>query len=176
MSTCKITYNGSEISSVEETAPVIVTYGGNQIARISDGESKTLNCNGLYMTGNVVAGSKTMNCANKVMASDVVISVEGSAVSGETWYFNYDVYSYGENYDCIFTSGEEQFVGIFLNADMHMTQMGYVKSDGTIVDAYYWFMMSGTTWYKDSYRTITLDSPATGKLLSWLQENATKIS
>jgi len=79
MSNCNITYNGSVISSVDETAPVVVTYDGRTIASVAEGETKTLGCNEKYMNSNVVVGSKTLTCANKIMASDVVVEVEGSA-------------------------------------------------------------------------------------------------
>ena len=42
MSTCKITYNGNEISAVDETAPVSVAYNSATIATLNDGDTKTL--------------------------------------------------------------------------------------------------------------------------------------
>ena len=173
MSTCKITYNGIEISSVEETAPVIVTYGGNQIASVSDDESKTLNCNGLYMTGNVVVGSKTMNCSGTVMVSDVLISVEGSAVSGETWLIS-------DNPDWLsiplttfnFISNNTQFTGIEVGGRPWNPEISYITADGDSIVAF----MGGVGWIIPEYQTIILEEPASGNFLTWLQDNATKLS
>ena len=173
MSTCKITYNGSEISSVEETAPVIVTYGGNQIASVSDDESKTLNCNGLYMTGNVVVGSKTMNCSGTVMVSDVLISVEGSAVSGETWIINDtpDWFNINGTY-FNFISNNKQYIGIRIGGPPWNKMTIYIISDSnqTVV------FDESRGWLMTEFKTIILEEPASGDLLTWLQANATKIS
>ena len=54
MSTCKITYNGNEISSVDETAPVSVAYNSATIATLNDGDTKTLGCNGKVMASDAV--------------------------------------------------------------------------------------------------------------------------
>ena len=173
MSTCKITYNGREISSVAETAPVIVTYGGNQIASVSDDESKTLNCNGLYMTGNVVVGSKTMNCSGTVMVSDVLISVEGSAVSGETWIINDtpDWFSINGTY-FNFISNNKQYIGMRIGGPPWNTMTFYIISDSkqTVV------FDESSGWLMTEFKTIILEEPASGDLLTWLQANATKIS
>ena len=173
MSTCKITYNGSEISSVEETAPVIVTYGGNQIASVSDDESKTLNCNGLYMTGNVVVGSKTMNCSGTVMVSDVLISVEGSAVSGETWIINDtpDWLSIRETY-FNFISNNTQYIGIRLGGPAWNKIGIYIISDSEQIAVF----EERRGWLMTEFKTIILEEPASGDLLAWLQANATKLS
>ena len=173
MSTCKITYNGSEISSVEETAPVIVTYGGNQIASVSDDESKTLNCNGLYMTGNVVVGSKTMNCSGTVMVSDVLISVEGSAVSGETWIINDtpDWYNINETY-FNFISNHKQYIGIRIGGPPWNQMTFYIISEPSQTVVF----EKSSGWLMTEFKTIILEEPASGDLLTWLQANATKLS
>ena len=61
MSTCKITYNGNEISAVDEAAPVSVAYNSATIATLNDGGTKTLGCHGKVMASDVVIGSKTLN-------------------------------------------------------------------------------------------------------------------
>ena len=88
MSTCKISYNGNEISAVDETAPVSVAYNNTTIATLNDGDTKTLGCRGKVMASDVVIGSKTLNCNGKLMQGDIVVELVGSATSGETWYFN----------------------------------------------------------------------------------------
>ena len=88
MSTCKITYNGNEISAVDETAPVSVTYNNATIVTLNDGDTKTLGCHGKVMASDVVVGSKTLNCNGKLMQGNIVVELVGSATSGETWYFN----------------------------------------------------------------------------------------
>ena len=173
MSTCKITYNGSEISSVEETAPVIVTYGGNQIVSVSDGESKTLNCNGLFMTGNVVAGSKTLNCENTVMVSDVAISVEPSVSTGETWYFNDTLPEDSNQLMFIFNANNMQFLGIQL---VYSDRWGVVTHDlRYLSDVAIYVPYHNGNW-NEELRTIVLDEPATGDVLAFLEANATKLS
>lgn len=180
MSTCKITYNGNEISSAGETSPVSVTYGGNQIASVSDGESKTLNCNGLFMTGNVVAGSKTLNCANAIMASDVVITLEPSVSTGETWYFN-ETLSYTTTFDVqsgITTDGTHyQWLKVWKHFIFGSPTITCYKeeypSTGSLNTIY---APSQYGWAKAAYRTIILDEPATGDFLAFLEANATKLS
>ena len=88
MSTCKITYNGNEISAVDEAAPVSVAYNSATIATLNDGATKTLGCHGKVMVSDVVIGSKTLNCNGKLMQGDIVVELVGSATSGKTWYFN----------------------------------------------------------------------------------------
>ena len=88
MSTCKISYNGNEISAVDETAPVSFAYNSATIATLNDGDTKTLGCNGKVMASDVVIGSKTLNCNGKLVQGGIVVELVGSATSGETWYFN----------------------------------------------------------------------------------------
>ena len=172
MSTCKITYNGNEISSAGETSPVSVTYGGNKIASVSDGESKTLNCNGLFMTGNVVAGSKTLNCENTVMVSDVAISVEPSVSTGETWYFNDTLPERGKRLTFNFNANNMQFVGIQL---FYSDKWGLVTHDLRYLSDTPYVAYHNGDW-NEELRTIVLDEPATGDVLAFLEANATKLS
>lgn len=79
MGTCKIQYNGSIVSEVEETGDVLVKYN-DVVIKTFDGSvvgesSVTLPCNKKYMAGNITVGSKTLNCNKKMMASDIVITV-----------------------------------------------------------------------------------------------------
>ena len=173
MSTCKITYNGNEISSAKEAYPVSVTYGGNQIASVSDGESKTLNCNGLFMTGNVVAGSKTLNCENTVMVSDVAISVEPSVSTGETWYFNDTLPEDSKQLMFIFNANNMQFFGIQL---VYSDRWGLVTHDLKYLSDVTTYAAYHNGDWNEELRTIVLDEPATGDVLAFLEANATKIS
>ena len=180
MSTCKITYNGNEISSAQEASPVSVTYGGNQIASVSDGESKTLNCNGLFMTGNVVAGSKTLNCANAIMASDVVITLEPSVSTGETWYFN-EKLSHTKTFKVqsgITTNGTHyQWLQVWNNFSLGKpTITCYPNEYPKTEPANHIYAPKKYGWGNAAYRTIILDEPATGDFLEFLEANATKLS
>ena len=179
MSTCKITYNGNEISSAGETSPVSVTYGGNQIASVSDGESKTLNCNGLFMTGNVVAGIKTLNCENTVMVSDVAISVEPSASTGETWYFN-ETLSYTTSFNVqsgITTNGTHyQWLRVWSSFPLGSPTITCYSEEYPSTDVTeHIYAPKKYGWKNAAYRTIILDEPATGYLLAFLEANATKL-
>ena len=173
MSTCKITYNGNEISSVDETAPVSVAYNSATIATLNDGDTKTLGCHGKVMASDVVIGSKTLNCNGKLMQGDIVVELVGSATGGETWYFN-DTIGYITNALSVkFTSN-----GVAYDA-MRRTTFGIRIDDmsyasGADSNSVYDYKRS--QWHDEAYRTIVLDEPATGGVLAFLEANATKRS
>ena len=172
MSTCKISYNGNEISAVDETAPVSVAYNNATIATLNDGDTKTLGCHGKVMVSDVVIGSKTLNCNGKLMQGDIVVELVGSTPSGETWYFN-DTIEYINILNVKFTSN-----GVAYNA-MKRVQFGIRMDDltyvsGTNANSIYDYKRS--RWYNEAHRTIVLDEPATGDVLAFLEANATKIS
>ena len=174
MSTCKITYNGNEISSVDETAPVSVAYNSATIATLNDGDTKTLGCHGKVMASNVVIGSKTLNCNGKLMQGDIVVELVGSATSGETWYFNDTLRNIHSEFVTVnFTSNGTEYTR------MHEIKIGnlnhYMQYEGDdIFDGVYNYKTS--TWYNEAYRIIVLNEPATGDVLAFLEANATKIS
>ena len=173
MSTCKITYNGNEISSVDETAPVSVAYNSATIATLNDGDTKTLGCHGKVMASNVVIGSKTLNCNGKLMQGDIVVELVGSATSGETWYFNDTIGYITTPLSVKFTSN-----GVAYNA-MRRTKFGTRIDDLTYVfganaNSAYDYKIS--EWRNEAYRTIVLDEHATGDVLAFLEANATKLS
>ena len=174
MSTCKITYNGNEISSVDETAPVSVAYNSATIATLNDGDTKTLGCHGKVMASNVVIGSKTLNCNGKLMQGDIVVELVGSATSGETWYFNDTLRNIHSEFVTVnFTSNGTEYTR------MHEIKIGnlnhYMQYEGDdIFDGVYNYKTS--TWYNEAYRIIVLNEPATGDVLAFLEANATKLS
>ena len=176
MSTCKITYNGNEISSVDETAPVSVAYNSATIATLNDGDTKTLGCNGKVMSSNVVIGSKTLNCNGKLMQGDIVAELVGSATSGKTWYFNETIGSVGPrainanftSYGTKYTRMHEVKIGNFAH------QMQYENANTENTSKVYNYKKS--KWVNNVYRTIVLDEPATGDVLAFLEANATKLS
>lgn len=168
MSTCKITYNGNEISAVDETAPVSVAYNSATIATLNDGETKTMGCHGKVMASDVVIGSKTLNCNGKLMQGDIVVELVGSATSGETWYFNDTISSCTKAIRVNFTSNGVAYT-FFIEIRWGGHKLHY---DGkTPVYDY-----ESSTWLDEAYRTIVLDEPATGDVLAFLEANATKLS
>ena len=179
MSTCKISYNGNEISVVDETAPVSVAYNNTTIATLNDGNTKTLGCHGKVMASDVVVGSKTLNCNGRLMQGDIVVELVGSAASGETWYFNDTI---GD------ISGTELYVNFTSNgvAYMRMYRVHIMAGKDFIHVFQYYnpdtaasanaYSYSSNTWYNEAYRTIVLDEPATGDVLEFLEANATKLS
>ena len=180
MSTCKITYNGNEISAVDEAAPVSVAYNSATIATLNDGDTKTLGCNSKVMSSDVVIGSKTLNCNGKLMQGNIVVELVGSAPSGETWYFNDtigDINSIG--FDVNFTSNGVAYtkmhsITIKEGKFYYFNVMRYYNSDtAAFANAYRY---DSNTWYNEAYRTIVLDEPATGDVLAFLEANATKLS
>ena len=170
MSTCKITYNGNEISAVDETAPVSVAYNSATIATLNDGDTKTLGCHGKVMASNVVIGSKTLNCNGKLMQGDIVVELVGSATSGETWYFNDTISGCPEGKRVNFTSNGVAYT-FFIELATGFRKSVLCYGDNTFVYNY-----KSSTWYDEAYRTIVLDEPATGDVLAFLEANATKIS
>ena len=173
MSTCKITYNGNEISAVDEAAPVSVAYNSATIATLNDGDTKTLGCHGKVMASDVVIGGKTLNCNGKLMQGDIVVELVGSTPSGETWYFNDTIGYITAALGVKFTSN-----GVAYNA-MSRTKFGMLADDLTYVfgsNSNRVYDYIGSTWYNEAYRTIVLDEPATGDVLAFLEANATKIS
>ena len=176
MSTCKITYNGNEISSVDETAPVSVTYNSATIATLNDGDTKTLGCHGKVMASDVVIGNKTLNCNWKLMQGDIVVELVGSTTSGETWYFNDRIsITDTDNLHVNFTSNGVEYTGFYKRfiSFIKMGTLQYMKSEDH--DLVY-NSNNNNPWVNEAYRTIVLDEPATGDVLAFLEANATKIS
>ena len=176
MSTCKISYNGNEISAVDEAAPVSVAYNSATIATLNDGDTKTLGCHGKVMVSDVVVGSKTLNCNGKLMQGDIVVELVGSATSGETWYFNdrISITDTGELY-VNFTSNGVEYIAFYkrFESSINLCSLQYwTSSDEDTV----YFSLSNNPWINEAYRTIVLDEPATGDVLAFLEANATKIS
>lgn len=181
MSTLKILYNGSEISSVDATSPTSVTYNNSTIATLNDGDTKTLGCHGKVMASDVVIGSKTLNCNGKLMQGDIVVELVGSATSRETWYFNDTIGN--------ITNGKQLYVNFTSNGVLYtmmrniairedkfyfINVMQYYNSDTEAVANVYRY--DRDTWYNESYRTIVLDEPATVDVIAFLEANATKLS
>ena len=173
MSTCKISYNGNEISAVDETAPVSVTYNNATIATLNDGDTKTLGCHGKVMVSDVAIGSKTLNCNGKLMQGDIVVELVGSATSGETWYFNDTIDTCMQSKTVNFKSNGVAYVRFMEQGNKFFDDLFYYKDqfNGTRVYDY-----NTSTWYNEAYRTIVLDEPATGDALTFLEANATKLS
>ena len=176
MSTCKISYNGNEISAVDETAPVSVAYNNATIATLNDGDTKTLGCHGKVMVSDVVIGSKTLNCNGKLMQGDIVVELVGSAASGETWYFNNKIGYPMSSFDVNFTSDGVAYIKMMrLRSGTIIDRFVYRPADISAAQiAVYDYLKS--TWRNEAYRTIVLDEPATGDVLAFLEANATKLS
>ena len=173
MSTCKITYNGNEISAVDEASPVSVAYNSATIATLNDGDTKTLGCHGKVMASDVVVGGKTLNCNGKLMQGDIVVELAGSTTSGETWYFNDTIDTCKNSKNVNFKSNGVAYVHFMEQYSKFFDELFYYKDqfNGTRVYDY-----NTSTWYNEAYRTIVLDEPATGDALTFLEANATKLS
>ena len=176
MSTCKITYNGNEISAVDEAAPVSVAYNSATIATLNDGDTKTLGCHGKVMASDVVIGSKTLNCNGKLMQGDIVVELVGSTPSGKTWYFNKTIGLVGSSViNANFTSDGTEYTRIHeTKVGSFVHQMQYENVNTGYTRAAYNYKKS--KWINEACRTIVLDEPATGDVLAFLEANATKLS
>lgn len=173
MSTCKITYNGNEISAVDETAPVSVAYNSATIATLNDGDTKTLGCHGKVMASDVVIGSKTLNCNGKLMQSDIVVELVGSTTSGKTWYFNDTIDKCLIAKNVNFKSKDTAYVKFVEEKTGPFDRLIYYRYGGGTTNVYNY---NNHKWKNDVYRTIVLDEPATGDVLAFLEANATKLS
>ena len=174
MSTCKITYNGNEISSVDETAPVSVAYSNATIATLNDGDTKTLGCHGKVMASDVVVGGKTLNCNGKLMQGDIVVKLVGSATSGETWYFKDRIkITKTSRLFAHFTSNGVAYIGFYKRRISFSRTETLQYYTSNIEDLVY---SNTDLWLNEAYRTIVLDEPATGDVLAFLKANATKLS
>ena len=176
MSTCKISYNGNEISSVDETAPVSVAYNNATIAILNDGDTKTLGCHGKVMASDVVVGGKTLNCNGKLMQGDIVVELVGSTPSGETWYFNNTIGSFGTGIiTANFTSDGAEYIRMHeVKLGNFAHQLQYENTNTELISPVYNYKKN--KWTDKAYRTIVLDEPATGDFLAFLEANATKLS
>ena len=182
MSTCKITYNGNEISAVDETAPVSVAYNSATIATLNDGNTKTLGCHGKVMGSDVVIGSKTLNCNGKLMQGDIVVELAGSTTSGETWYFNREIgVPMDDQHQIIelvfnFESKGASYAGMRKISKRHFEYLQYVSPSTDTSLNKLAFSYMDYAWMDAGLRTIVLDEPATGDVLAFLEANATKLS
>ena len=177
MSTCKITYNGNEISAVDEAAPVSVAYNSATIATLNDGDTKTLGCHGKVMASNVVIGSKTLNCNGKLMQGDIFVELVGSSTSGETWYFNDTIETPVVNTLYVnFTSNGTAYNIIRLLSKTGPSAIKLLRYENDIGDKFVVYNYKTSIWANEAYRTIVLDEPATGDVLAFLEANATKLS
>ena len=182
MSTCKITYNGNEISAVDETAPVSVAYNSAPIATLNDGDTKTLGCNGKVMESDVVIGSKTLNCNGKLMQGDIVVELSGSATSGETWYFKEVIgkpmNAQNQSIDLVFNFASKgaSYAGMRKIYKRPVNYLQYVSPSADTSLNKLAFNYLEKYWMDNDLRTIVLDEPATGDVLAFLEANATKLS
>ena len=176
MSTCKISYNGNEISAVDEAAPVSVTYNNATIVTLNDGDTKTLGCRGKVMASDVVIGSKTLNCNGKLMQGDIVVELVGSATSGETWYFNNRIrITKTSRLFVNFTSNGAAYIGFYIRRNSVSKKETLQYYNSGVQDLVY-SSANNNLWLNEAYRTIVLDKPATGDALAFLEANATKLS
>lgn len=90
----------------------------------------------------------------------------------EKWYFNETLMGLKPandvRFDIGFVTREQRCIGIVLPSSFH-GMMYDVESVNDILA----FL---TSWEDPAYRTIELDEPATGELLTFLQQNATNLS
>lgn len=103
-------------------------------------------------------------------------------LDNETWIFNNNINNYvslDSNYifPVGFTSNGERAIGIFTtyyDGSYIGISYGFNESRTTTRESYRVYSSENSSWYNQSYRTITLDYKATGNLLTWLSKVATK--
>ena len=106
------------------------------------------------------------------MQGDIVVELVGSATSGETWYFNDTIgYPDPDTLNVNFTSNGAKYTAMKRINYKFLNYLSYENESRTATYDY-----SASKWPNEAYRTIVLDEPATGKVLAFLEANATKIS
>ena len=124
------------------------------------------------LDSNGVTGSGVVRPALNLDMSKIQFTVDPPVTEGETWYLNETLptpdsdFSFNIN----FVSNNHSYTAINWNSDV--TNYAYKKpsSEGGGGQTVY----SVIGWIDSAYRTITLEQPATGDLLTWLQSNAVK--
>lgn len=110
----------------------------------------------------------------------MIYNLSRAKKKGETWFIN-DYYSSLAD----FTASSLNFISNgtnFTSITIKITPIGstYIKYDDIKVNNITTeYVGEGTvsavsSWIDQAYRTITLSTPATGELLTWLQSNAVK--
>ena len=95
---------------------------------------------------------------------------------GETWYLNESIYPTAVVIDNIeFVSNSKTFTKMSCQMTNRINNLFYDTTSvasgiGRLTDGEFQI----TDWTDEAYRTITLASPATGDMLTWLQANAVK--
>lgn len=186
VSTLDVTYNGSKIiDSLSVTPPVTVSYGGSTIATLNEGDTKTLDILGednkpKILSTPIVIGDKTISDVDAlgrkwVFEHNLEIEVGGATPTGETWVIN-DVLVFDGPVDVSayvsFESNGNRYTRFYVpDAPRPFLFDDLSYDDNTTFNPVH---NQTNGWTDEAYRTITLDEPATGDLLTWLQSNAVK--
>ena len=124
---------------------------------------------------NLSAGEKNITIVAKAAgfkdsAPSAAVQVT-KAAAGETWVLNQTFgYLTTQTFTVNFTSNGQNYDKIDIYAPKPIQQEIRYGDSSEFV----WDVQGG--WTNEAYRTVVLDSPATGELLTWLQSNATKQS
>lgn len=193
-STLDVTYNSTKIiDSLEVTPPVAVTYNGSTIATLNAGDTKTLDILGSdnkpkILSTPIVIGGKTIPDVDAlgrkwVFEHNLVVEVGGVTPTGETWVINeVPVIATRKpplgkryiNFSVSFTSNGDTFDRFFSNTYVSGDVLVYLNGVSETFAFNAEKFETAPFWYDQAYRTITLDEPAAGDFLTWLQANAVK--
>lgn len=175
------------MEKIENVTPILPKF----TVTLTAGDGGSVSGAGTYTQGTVITITATANTGYKfkqwsdgdtnasrqiTVNSNISLSASFEQKVTETWYFN-------DTINCYENVAFENISFVCFNQNCCSINV-YVDSKET--NMYYNFVFSGVeypTWVYDrmgwvdkDFRTIILDEPATGQLLTFLQANATKIS
>lgn len=171
-----VNVNGEDYSLSYNDAAPDYTWGGNA-NEVGNSDYYTISGNnvvwnnGEILQSNGVDVLPTDNFTNVSPKPVYTTRAAGGGTVSETWLLN-DIFNF-ENSQWItlsasFTSNGQSFSSIKYH--YAPTANMYINYDSTWV----YDNDDHSGWANEAYRTIVLDTPATGALLTWLQANATK--
>ena len=103
------------------------------------------------------------------------VELVGSATNGETQYFNDTIDSCVQSRTVNFKSNGVAYV-LFFEVGGKFNDYLYYYTDNLGASGTAVYNYNTSTWTNEAYRTIVLDEPATGDVLTFLEANATKLS
>lgn len=176
-----VTSDGTQVCYISSDGDSTLSFSGKVLTITAKGDFlmsvKTTNSTYVdsYTTGSAKVLTITMKQEIASLSATTATGLENitiafaTAPSGETWVLNENL-SASQLYNFNFTFG-------FVSNNIHFKEtqsindgdrLNYIKDDNSKVIAFDY------SFTDNAYRTLVLDNPATGDLLTWLQANATK--
>lgn len=172
-----IKFNGTTVDAVKFNGTTLdkVIFNG---VTVFESMTQLATPQNVSADGTVVSWDEVENATSYEVLADGTSIGTVTPSTGETWVFNTGVIevdneNYSEEYAVAYKSNGNTYTALKVTGSNAPTSGGWqawIYYDATLV---YSEGFSGG-WLTDAYRTIVLDSPATGDLLTWLEANAVK--